>query len=42
MPTIEEELGRRCMLYSLLMPIISQFVPDLEKGKRNVSDVHKM
>jgi len=33
MPTIEEELGRRCMLYSLLMPIISQFVPDLEKGK---------
>ncbi|XP_014491957.1 indole-3-acetic acid-amido synthetase GH3.6 [Vigna radiata var. radiata] len=33
MPTIEEELGRRCMLYSLLMPIMSQFVPDLEKGK---------
>ncbi|MED6167501.1 hypothetical protein PIB30_003473 [Stylosanthes scabra] len=33
MPTIEEELGRRCLLYSLLMPIMSQFVPDLEKGK---------
>ncbi|KAG4981373.1 hypothetical protein JHK82_034613 [Glycine max] len=33
MPTIEEELGRRCILYSLLMPIMSQFVPDLEKGK---------
>ena len=33
MPTIEEELGRRYLLYSLLMPIMSQFVPDLEKGK---------
>ncbi|XP_020237985.1 indole-3-acetic acid-amido synthetase GH3.5 [Cajanus cajan] len=33
MPTIEEELGRRCFLYSLLMPIMSQFVGDLEKGK---------
>ncbi|RDY12634.1 Indole-3-acetic acid-amido synthetase GH3.6, partial [Mucuna pruriens] len=33
MPTIEEELGRRCLLYSLLMPIMSQFVPELEKGK---------
>ncbi|TKY49006.1 Indole-3-acetic acid-amido synthetase GH3.5 [Spatholobus suberectus] len=33
MPTIAEELGRRCLLYSLLMPIMSQFVPDLEKGK---------
>ncbi|KAL9277780.1 hypothetical protein ACSQ67_024996 [Phaseolus vulgaris] len=33
MPTIEEELGRRCVLYSLLMPIMSQFVADLEKGK---------
>lgn len=33
MPAIEEELGRRCSLYNLLMPIISQFVPDLEKGK---------
>ncbi|KAK7401884.1 hypothetical protein VNO78_13721 [Psophocarpus tetragonolobus] len=33
MPTIDEELGRRCFLYSLLMPIMSQFVADLEKGK---------
>ncbi|KAI4333779.1 hypothetical protein L6164_018543 [Bauhinia variegata] len=33
MPTIEEELGRRSLLYSLLMPVMSQFVPDLEKGK---------
>lgn len=33
MPTIEEELDRRCMLYSLLMPVMSQFVPGLENGK---------
>ncbi|CAK8535207.1 unnamed protein product [Lathyrus sativus] len=33
MPATEEESGRRYFLYSLLMPIISQFVPDLEKGK---------
>ncbi|TYJ48611.1 hypothetical protein E1A91_A01G074800v1 [Gossypium mustelinum] len=33
MPTIEEELGRRSLLYSLLMPIMSQFVPGLDKGK---------
>uniref|UniRef100_A0A6N2N5C5 Indole-3-acetic acid-amido synthetase GH3.6-like n=1 Tax=Salix viminalis TaxID=40686 RepID=A0A6N2N5C5_SALVM len=33
MPTIEEELGRRSLLYSLLMPVMSQFVPGLEKGK---------
>ncbi|KAJ4839053.1 hypothetical protein Tsubulata_037794 [Turnera subulata] len=33
MPTIEEELGRRSLLYSLLMPVMSQFVPRLEKGK---------
>ncbi|KAL2943950.1 Indole-3-acetic acid-amido synthetase GH3.6 [Bienertia sinuspersici] len=33
MPTIEEELDRRCMLYSLLMPVMSQFVPGLDKGK---------
>ncbi|KAJ1394178.1 GH3 family [Sesbania bispinosa] len=33
MPTTEEELGRRYFLYSLLMPIMSQFVADLEKGK---------
>ncbi|OWM81221.1 hypothetical protein CDL15_Pgr007252 [Punica granatum] len=33
MPTIEEELDRRSLLYSLLMPVMSQFVPDLDKGK---------
>ncbi|KAI4390122.1 hypothetical protein MLD38_002268 [Melastoma candidum] len=33
MPTIEEELDRRSLLYSLLMPVMTQFVPDLEKGK---------
>ncbi|KAA8523784.1 hypothetical protein F0562_010207 [Nyssa sinensis] len=33
MPTIEEELERRSLLYSLLMPVMSQFVPDLDKGK---------
>ncbi|KAK8562554.1 hypothetical protein V6N13_018864 [Hibiscus sabdariffa] len=33
MPTIDEELGRRSMLYSLLMPVMSQFVPGLDKGK---------
>ncbi|KAF5773845.1 putative GH3 family protein [Helianthus annuus] len=33
MPTIEAELGRRTLLYSLLMPVMSQFVPGLEKGK---------
>ncbi|GAB2284614.1 hypothetical protein Dimus_019069 [Dionaea muscipula] len=33
MPTIEEELQRRQFLYSLLMPVMSQFVPGLEKGK---------
>ncbi|GAA0154688.1 hypothetical protein LIER_12599 [Lithospermum erythrorhizon] len=33
MPTIEEELGRRSLLYSLLMPVMSQYVPNLEKGK---------
>ncbi|CAM8985005.1 hypothetical protein QQ045_006267 [Rhodiola kirilowii] len=33
MPTIEEELERRSLLYSLLMPVMSQYVPDLEKGK---------
>ncbi|KAL3503355.1 hypothetical protein ACH5RR_037804 [Cinchona calisaya] len=33
MPTTEEELGRRSLLYSLLMPVMSQFVPGLEKGK---------
>ncbi|KAL4310152.1 hypothetical protein GQ457_01G005370 [Hibiscus cannabinus] len=33
MPTIEEELGRRSLLYSLLMPVMSQFVAGLDKGK---------
>lgn len=33
MPTIEEELERRSLLYSLLMPVMTQFVPGLEKGK---------
>ena len=33
MPTIEEELERRYLLYSLLLPVMSQFVPDLDKGK---------
>ncbi|CAK8535208.1 unnamed protein product [Lathyrus sativus] len=33
MPATEEESGKRYFLSSLLMPIISQFVPDLEKGK---------
>ncbi|KAG2397277.1 Indole-3-acetic acid-amido synthetase [Vigna angularis] len=33
MPTIEDELERRSLLYSLLMPVMDQFVPGLEKGK---------
>ena len=33
MPTIEEELGRRSSLYSLLMPVMNQFVPGLDGGK---------
>ncbi|KAL6196411.1 hypothetical protein ACLB2K_032026 [Fragaria x ananassa] len=33
MPTIEEELKRRSLLYSLLMPVMSQYVPELETGK---------
>ncbi|XP_076894007.1 indole-3-acetic acid-amido synthetase GH3.5-like [Bidens hawaiensis] len=33
MPTIEAELGRRSLLYSLLMPVMNQFVPGLDKGK---------
>lgn len=33
MPTIEEEMGRRSLLYSLLMPVMSQFVPGLDEGK---------
>ncbi|KAJ7948220.1 putative Indole-3-acetic acid-amido synthetase GH3.3 [Quillaja saponaria] len=33
MPTVEEELERRSLLYSLLMPVMDQFVPGLDKGK---------
>ncbi|THG17261.1 indole-3-acetic acid-amido synthetase GH3.6-like [Camellia sinensis] len=33
MPTIDEELERRSLLYSLLMPVMNQFVPGLDKGK---------
>ncbi|XP_031105652.1 indole-3-acetic acid-amido synthetase GH3.6 [Ipomoea triloba] len=33
MPTIADEMGRRSLLYSLQMPIMSQFLPGLEKGK---------
>ncbi|XP_076910865.1 indole-3-acetic acid-amido synthetase GH3.6-like [Bidens hawaiensis] len=33
MPTIEDELKRRSFLYSLLMPVMNQFVPGLDKGK---------
>ncbi|KAL9244425.1 hypothetical protein vseg_018202 [Gypsophila vaccaria] len=33
MPTIEDELDRRSFLYSLLMPVMSQYIPGLENGK---------
>ncbi|KAK7263214.1 hypothetical protein RJT34_30801 [Clitoria ternatea] len=33
MPTIPEEMDRRQLLYSLLMPVMNQYVPDLDKGK---------
>lgn len=33
MPTVEEEMERRSLLYSLLMPVMSQFVEGLDKGK---------
>ncbi|KAI5081852.1 hypothetical protein GOP47_0001595 [Adiantum capillus-veneris] len=33
MPTIHDEFERRCLLYSFLMPIMNQYVPDLDKGK---------
>lgn len=33
MPTIQDELDRRSLLYSLLMPVMSQFVPNLNAGK---------
>ncbi|KAF6143105.1 hypothetical protein GIB67_041173, partial [Kingdonia uniflora] len=33
MPTIQEELDRRQLLYSLLMPVMNLYVADLDKGK---------
>ncbi|KAL6013222.1 hypothetical protein ACLOJK_003714 [Asimina triloba] len=33
MPTIADELDRRQKLYSLLMPVMNLYVPDLDKGK---------
>ncbi|XP_047063626.1 probable indole-3-acetic acid-amido synthetase GH3.4 [Lolium rigidum] len=33
MPTIEEDMDRRCLLYSFLMPVMNQFVPGLDQGK---------
>ncbi|KGN48572.1 probable indole-3-acetic acid-amido synthetase GH3.1 [Cucumis sativus] len=33
MPTIKEEMERRQLLYSLLMPIMNLYVPGLDKGK---------
>ncbi|KAI4315023.1 hypothetical protein L6164_027873 [Bauhinia variegata] len=33
MPTIREEMDRRQLLYSLLMPVMNLYVPGLDKGK---------
>ncbi|KAH7665384.1 GH3 family protein [Dioscorea alata] len=33
MPTIEQELDRRQLLYSLLTPVMNLYVPGLDKGK---------
>ncbi|KAK4282478.1 hypothetical protein QN277_013851 [Acacia crassicarpa] len=33
MPTIAEDLNRRTFVYNLIMPIINQYVPGLDKGK---------
>ncbi|KAG6509692.1 indole-3-acetic acid-amido synthetase GH3.8-like [Zingiber officinale] len=33
MPTIKEELDRRQLLYSLLIPVMNLYVPGLDKGK---------
>ncbi|GAU26084.1 hypothetical protein TSUD_225470 [Trifolium subterraneum] len=33
MPTIHQEMDRRQLLYSLLMPVMNQYVPNLDKGK---------
>ncbi|KAH7851046.1 hypothetical protein Vadar_006543 [Vaccinium darrowii] len=32
-PTIHEDMDRRTLLYSLLMPVMNLYVPDLDKGK---------
>lgn len=32
-PTTQDELGRRSLLHSLLMPVMNKFVPGLDKGK---------
>lgn len=33
MPTIQEELERKTLLYSLLMPVMNQYMQGLDKGK---------
>ncbi|WJX60684.1 hypothetical protein P8452_45863 [Trifolium repens] len=33
MPTIHQEMDRRQLLYSLLMPVMNRYVPNLDKGK---------
>ncbi|KAF3436422.1 hypothetical protein FNV43_RR23514 [Rhamnella rubrinervis] len=33
MPSIAEDLDRRTFLYNLIMPIMNQYVPDLDEGK---------
>ncbi|KAJ6842441.1 putative indole-3-acetic acid-amido synthetase GH3.1 [Iris pallida] len=33
MPSIDDELDRRTLFYKLMMPVINQFVPNLDKGK---------
>ncbi|XP_066391151.1 indole-3-acetic acid-amido synthetase GH3.8 [Miscanthus floridulus] len=33
MPTIEDELNRRQLLYSLQMPVMNMYVPGMDKGK---------
>ncbi|XP_057855931.2 indole-3-acetic acid-amido synthetase GH3.5-like [Cryptomeria japonica] len=33
MPTIQEELDRKTLLYSLLMPVMNQYIKELDKGK---------
>eukprot|EP01018_Ginkgo_biloba_P003576 Gb_36596 [translate_table: standard] len=33
MPSVPEELDRKTLLYSLLMPVMNQYLPGLDKGK---------